>query len=227
MDQRIIRFKHCDARFFPYLEKVLDRLPVEIKKDLLNNKGLQILAREGLHEMCAVRVDFDTAVKSVICFNTRALFEPEHRLIHTIAHQFALYVLGEKETDESERKAEELLSTWGFEKEIEAVRYCRAVSESEGYQIGYEWARKQSKDYLLRHFGLYFDEWNEKGLRRISREQYEKLQSEAGTRALLKDQIKTEGAEEIGEPAVPAVPRDEAIIAGIMAAVKEVKFQDI
>jgi hypothetical protein len=53
---------------------------------------------------------------------------------------------------------------WGFEQELEAVRYCRAVFESADYKKGYEWAIKQNKDYLLQHFGLYFDEWNEKGL---------------------------------------------------------------
>jgi hypothetical protein len=227
MDQRMTRFKHCDPRFFPYLERVLDRLPEKIREHILNSTALQVVAGEDLHQRCALRVEFDDPVKTLLCFNPVALFEPEHQILHTIAHELALYVIGEVESVKAEEKAEGLLLEWGFQMEIEAVRYCKAVSESEGYQIGYEWARKQSKDYLLRHFGLYFDEWNEKGLRRLSREQLEKVKSEAGTRALLKDQIETEGAGEIGEPEVTALPRDEAIIAGIMAAVKEIKLQDL
>ena len=225
MDKRMTRFKHCDLRFLPYLEKVLDRLPERIREHILNSTTLQVVAGEDLHRSCALRVEFADPVKTLLCFNPIALFEPEHQLIHTIAHELALYVIGEVISGNAEQKAEDLLLEWGFDMEIEAVRYCKAISESKGYRIGYEWAKKQSKDYLLRHFGLYFDEWNEKGLRRISREQLEKVKSEAGTKALLKNQIKTGGAGAIGEPEVPALPRDEAIIAGIMAAVKEIKFQ--
>jgi hypothetical protein len=227
MDKRMTRFKHCDPRFFPYLEKVLDRLPEKVREDILNNKALQVVAGEDLHRNCALRVDFDDSVKTLLCFNPKVLFEPEHQLIHTIAHELALYVAGDVGSVKAEQKAEDLLLEWGFDMEIEAVRHCKAVSESEGYKIGYEWARKQSMDYLLQHFGLYFDEWNEKGLRRMSREQLEQVKSKAGTRVLLEDRIETGGAREMGEPEVTALPRDEAIIAGIMAAVKEIKLQDL
>ena len=42
MDKRIARFKHCDSRFYPYLEKVLGKLPGEVKEEVLNNQALQI-----------------------------------------------------------------------------------------------------------------------------------------------------------------------------------------
>jgi len=228
MDQRMTRFKHCDPRFFPYLGKVLDRLPERIREDILNSTTLQVVAGEDLHRSCALRVEFDDPVKTLLCFNPKVLFEPEHQLIHTIAHELALYVIGEVISGNAEQKAEDLLLEWGFDMEIEAVRYCKAISESKGYRIGYEWAKKQSKDYLLRHFGLYFDEWNEKGLRKMSREQYERLQAHADTTEILGD-TPTDAGEEFGAPredAIPgAPPRDEATMAGIMAAVKEIKFQ--
>jgi hypothetical protein len=227
MDKRMTRFKHCDPRFFPYLEKVLDRLPDKVREDILNSTAVQVLAGEDLHRSCALRVDFDDPVKTLLCFNPKVLFEPEHQLIHTIAHEFALYVAGEVGSVKAAQKAEDLLHEWGFDMEIEAVQHCKAVSESEGYKIGYAWAKKQSMDYLLQHFGLYFDEWNEKGLRRMPREQLAQVKSEAGTRALLKDRIETGGAEELGKPEATALPRDEAIIAGIMAAVKEIKIQGL
>jgi hypothetical protein len=227
MDKRMTRFKHCDPRFFPYLEKVLDRLPEKVREDILNSTALQVVAGEDLHRSCALRVDFDDPVKTLLCFNPKVLFEPEHQILHTIAQEFALYVIGEEGSAKAEQKAEDLLLEWGFEMEIEAVRHCTAVSESAGYRIGYEWARKQSMDYLMQHFGLYFDEWNEKGLRRMSREQLEEVKSKAGTRVLLDDRIETGGGGEMGETEVTALPRDEAIIAGIMAAVKEIKLQEL
>jgi len=230
MDKRLARFKHCDSRFYPYLEKVLERLPGEVKENLLNNTDLQIMAGEDLLDMCVLRYEFDNPVKNLVYLNMKVLMEPEHQLIYTIAHELAHCVVGEGETDQAERKVEDLLIAWGFEKEIEAVRYEKAIAESEAYQTGYEWAKKQNKDYLLRHFGLYFDQWNEKGLKRMSREQFEELQSQAGTPAMLVDMPQTKRqdyGESKEETIAGTLPRDEAIIAGIMAAAKEVKFQDL
>jgi hypothetical protein len=230
MDKRLARFKHCDSRFYPYLEKVLERLPGEVKENLLNNTDLQIMAGEDLLDMCVLRYDFEDPVKNLVYLNMKVLMESEHQLVYTIAHELAHYVSGEGETDQAERKVEDLLIAWGFEKEIEAVRYDKAIAESEVYQAGYAWAKKQNEEYLLRHFGLYFDQWNEKGLKTMSREQFEKLQSQAGTTAILGDMARTK-KQDYGESKEDTIegtlPRDEAIIAGIMAAVKEIKFQNL
>jgi len=230
MDKRLARFKHCDSRFYPYLEKVLERLPGEVKENLLNNTDLQIIADENLLDMCVLRYDFEDPVKNLVYLNMKVLMESEHQLVYTIAHELAHYVSGEGETDQAERKVEDLLIAWGFEKEIEAVRYDKAIAESEVYQTGYAWAKKQNEEYLLRHFGLYFDQWNEKGLKTMSREQFEKLQSQAGTTAILGDMARTK-KQDYGESKQDTIagtlPRDEAIIAGIMAAVKEIKFQNL
>jgi hypothetical protein len=97
------------------------------------------------------------------------LVEPEHRIIFTIAHEIARYVTKKGEAEEVvRRKVEDLLVKWGFEKELEAFRYDTAIAESKGYKISYEWAKRHNRDYVLRHFGLYFDEWNKRGLRRIT-----------------------------------------------------------
>ena len=222
MDERIGRFKQCEPRFYPYLERVIERLPADVRERVLNDKELQIIADEDLIELCVLRYSFEHPVRNIIYLNTKVLMEPEHQLIHTLAHELALYIIGEGETEEARMKAEDLLTQWGFEREIEAVRYDKAIAESDGYQTGYSWARKQSKDYLLRHFGLYFDEWNEKGLKRMSRQQLEKLQSQAAAPILEEmAQVKEKDA------SAAMLRRDEAIIAGIMAAVKEIRFEEV
>jgi hypothetical protein len=222
MDERIKRFKQCEPRFYPYLRKVLERLPADVRERVLTDTELQIIADEDLIELCVLRYRFEHPVRNIIYLNTKVLMEPEHQLIHTLAHELALYIIGEGETEEARMKAEDLLTQWGFEREIEAVRYDKAIAESDGYQAGYSWARKQSKDYLLRHFGLYFDEWNEKGLKRMSRQQLEKLQSQAAAPILGEmAQVKEKDA------SATMLRRDEAIIAGIMAAVKEIRFEEV
>jgi len=221
MDQDLGRFTHCDPRFHPYIERVLARLPEEVTERFLNDRGFQILAGDDLLEECVLRYAFEAPVKRLVYLNTKMLMEPEHWLIYAIAHEVARYMIGEGESETVEEKVEELLVEWGFAEELDAFRYDTAIAESEGYKIGYEWARTQSSDYVLRHFGLYFDEWNEKGLRRMSKERFELLQSRAATA------VAEGGGGAEKEVTESPLPRDEAIIAGIMAAVKEIKFRDL
>ena len=44
------KFERCDPRFFSYLGKVLERLPPDVKKDILDNERFQLLADEAFHE---------------------------------------------------------------------------------------------------------------------------------------------------------------------------------
>jgi len=230
MDKGITRFKHCDSRFYPYLEKVFERLPDEIKEEILNDESLQIISHDDFHEMCILGYEFDHPVKKLVYLNTRVLRGPEHGLVCTIAHAIAYSVIGEKDRSQQENEAEGLLMDWGFEYELEAVRYCRAVFESADYKRGYEWAIKQNTDYLLQHFGLYFDEWNEKGLGRMSRKEFVRLYDEAHIPSSLSHmpQIEKQSDVTIGEDRISEVfSSDEAVLSGIMAAVKEIKFDDL
>ena len=229
MEQIMQKFEHCDSRFYPHIEKVLERLPEEVREKLHNDTGFQILAGDDLLVLCVVRYEFDEPVNKLVYLNTKLLMEPEHQLIYTIAYEIARYVGGEENIEAAEKKAEDLLIKWGFGAELEAYRYDMAIAASKGYQIGYEWAKKQSKDYVLRHFGLYFDEWNTKGLRKMSKEQFEMIHARAET--VIRDEAGTipqkDDKEHERAPAEGGLPRVEAIIAGIMTAVKEIKFHDL
>ena len=229
MKQIMHQFKHCDSRFYPHIEKVLKRLPEEVREKLHNDMGFQILAGDDLLVLCVVRYEFDEPVRRLVYFNTKLLMESEHQLIYTIAYEIARYVDGEGDEEVVEKKAEDLLIKWGFEEELEAYRYDTAIAASKGYQIGYEWAKKQNRDYVLRHFGLYFDEWNTKGLRRMSKEQFEMIHARAET--VIRDEAGVIPQKDYKEnkkvPAEGGLSRVEAIIAGIMTAVKEIKYHDV
>jgi len=230
MEERITRFKHCDSRFHPYLEKVLERLPEDIKVDVLNNEGFQFVAGDEFHDMCVLHYAFDHPVEKIVYLNTRMLIEPEYRIILGISHGVAHYVVGEKKATEQEKNVENLLIHWGFEKELEAVRYCHAIAESEDYKVGYEWAKKQSGDYLSQHFGLYFDEWDEKGLGTMSRNGFEQIYDHPEIPSILAKMSPLRKATRIEsekDKISEAFTKDEAVVAGIMAAIKEIRSQDL
>jgi hypothetical protein len=209
---------------------VFDRLPQEIREKVLNDKSFQILTDEDLLNTCVLRYKFCDPVKTLIYLNTKILMEPEHQLIHTIAHEIAHHVSSIEKEQFHEKEAEDLLIRWGFKKEVNAVRYDFEMAESKGYKIGYEWAKNQNQDYLMQHFGLYFDEWNEEGLGRVSDNKLEMLNHTAETESILEDIIKLKKGEAV-ESAKEKIPETlslrKTMLAGIMTAVKEFKLNEL
>jgi len=230
VDKRFDRFKFCDSRLFPYLEKVMDRLPDEVKEALLNNHTLQILADENALYACAVQYAFDQPIESLIYLNPKILMESEHLIICIIACEVAHHVLSKGRPDLSEEAVADLLIDWGFEKEVKTMRYERTVTQSEGYRAGYNWARKQSQDYLMQHFGLYFDEWNEKGLINVSSEALDVLPDKAKSDSTIDEMIRLEKEayiESEEDKVSETLSLRKTMLAGIMAAVKELKLSEI
>ena len=71
------------------------------------------------------------------------------------------------------------------------------------------------------HFGLYFDEWNERGLAGMSEDRVESFGSKFSPSKLLP------GSARRLEKEVPeGFSVDEVFMEGIMAAVKEIKSQE-
>ena len=232
MDKRINRFKICDFRFYPYLAKVFERLPEEVREKILNDTTFQILADEDLLNACVLRYNFENPVKALVYLSSKILTEPGHQLIYTIAHEIAKYVLSivETKTEFREEDIEDLLVQWGFEREMEAVQYDKAITESEGYKTGYEWAKKQKKDYLMQHFGLYFDEWNERGFGRMPSKVLNKLSQRAETDSILNNTVqlkKWKKIEPTKDRTLETLSLRKAMLAGIMVAVKEFELKDL
>ena len=123
-----------------------------------------------------------------------------------------------------------MLVGWGFKKEVEAVRYDKAIVESTGYKAGYNWAKKQNSDYLLQHFGLYFDQWDELGLEGISKEAFEMPSNLPKAETIHDDRIqlyKIESDNRGQNRVLRAVLLRGAVLSGILAAVKELKIRDL
>ena len=187
MSARIQRFKLCDLRFHPYLRRVIERLPEEIREIVLNDMSFQILTDDDIFEALVLRYEFGAPVRHLVYLNTKILREPDHQIIHTIAFEIAHYILKKQDTHESERDLDNLLLVWNFGKEVEAVRYDQAISKSDGYKIGYDWAQKQDLDYLRQHFGLYFDQWNDAGMGSLSINDLNMLNRKLETDPILED----------------------------------------
>jgi len=228
MDIRIDRFKLCDLRFLPYIIRIIERLPEDVREDVLNDKSFQILTDDDALNACVLRYRFSDPVKTLVYLNTKILKEPEHQLIHTIASEIAHYVSNKRKTGLGSKDIDDLLLQWGFEKEVEAVRYDHAISESEGYKIGYEWAKKQNHDYLMQHFGLYFDQWNDEGMGRLSNKELNFLNRKFKTDLISEDIVPLKNLELVesdNDRISESLSNRMAMLAGILTAVKEANIR--
>ena len=224
MDKRMNRFKLCDLHFLPHLKTVIERLPGDVREDVLNDKSFQILTDDDALNACVLRYRFSDPVKTLVYLNTKILKEPEHQLLHTIASEIAHYVLSKRKTGLGSKDIDDLLFQWGFEKEVEAVRYDHAISESDGYKIGYDWAKKQNHDYLMQHFGLYFDQWNDEGIGRLSNKELKMLNHKFETELISEDivpSINLKFVESDNGRISELLSNRMAMLAGILTAVKE------
>ena len=160
MDERIKRFKLCDLRFQPYLAGVIERLPDQVRNEVLDDTGFQILTDDDALKACVLRYRFSEPVKTLVYLNANLLREPRHQLIYTIASEIAHYDLSKRQAALDAGSINALLREWGFGKEVDAVRSTLLLCESRGYKLGYDWAKKQDRDYLMQHFGIYYKAWN-------------------------------------------------------------------
>jgi hypothetical protein len=211
---------------------VFERLPQTVRDEVLNDESFQILADEDMFNADALRYDFGKPVNLLVYLNSKIISAPKHQVIYTIAHEIARYVLRAHKgrSQFCEKDIQDLLVNWGFETEVEAVRYDQAITESDGFKTGYDWAKKQSKDYLMQHFGLYFDEWNERGLGKKPSNVLDKLDLRAEADSIfdhvvpLKNGKRIESNEDIISETVSL---RKAMLAGIMVAVNEFKARDV
>ncbi len=153
--KKLSRFNFCDRRFFPYIEKVLARLPGEICQSVLDDLSFTMVSFE---DAVGTFYPLPSEVKALIVLSGEVLKEPEFQIIHTIAHELAHKVIGKGESGLYEKEAEELLVKWGFQEEVQKVNYARTWLEGGGYKIGYEWASKQPD---LSQFEEFYTEWDE------------------------------------------------------------------
>jgi hypothetical protein len=203
---------------------VLGRLPEKVREIVLNEETFQILTDDDIFEALVLRYEFGAPIRTLVYLNTKILNEPDHQIIHTIASEIAHYILKKEGIHRLEGKLDALLKEWGFGKEVEAVRYDQVVSESEGYKIGYDWAKRQNHDYLMQHFGLYFDQWNDEGMGRLSSKELDMLNHKFETDLISEDIVPLKNlklAESDNGRISELLSNRMAMLAGILTAAKE------
>jgi len=151
-DKKKVLLEHCDKRFHPYVDEVLVRLSHAARNQVLSDPTLKITSFDG--ESGGLFVDFGSPVKKLIILNETLLDKPEFYIVHAIAHEIAHKIRGVRETELDEMETEKLLCSWRFETESKAVPNVKAISESEGLRIGYEWANQND----LTNFQEFSDE---------------------------------------------------------------------
>jgi hypothetical protein len=217
----VSRFRHCDKRFFPYLEKVLNQLPDDLREKILGDQGLEIIGDEDLLAAKSKSYSFKPPITDLIYLDSSILERPVLEVTYTIAHEIANYVVAREELDEQSRaaKAKDLLVEWQFVMDLDRIRPDGAIEKSRGYRIGYEWAKRQKLDDLLWNYKEYFDEWHEE---RISVERFEQLYIDVAPFSII-EQIEGEenDKDDSAEETVPEDVLEAQIIWGLMAAVKE------
>jgi len=224
MNQRIQRFKLCDLRFHPYLRRVIERLPEDVREIVLNDMSFQILTDDEIFEALVLRYEFGAPVRHLVYLNTKILREPDHQIIHTIAFEIAHYIQKKQGTQVWERKLGNLLIEWGFGKVVEAVRHDDAMSKSEGYKIGYDWAQRQDLDYLRQHFGLYYDQWNDDGMGNLSINDLKMVNRKLETDPILEDIVSIKKLDSVGTHShgvSESLSTQKSMLAGILTAFKE------
>jgi len=156
--KKLLRFQNCNSKFYPYIEKVLKRLPEEVCfSSVLDDLNFEIISF-GTPDIAGRFINFSNKIENLVILNESILHLAEFQIIHTVAHEIAHKIAGGGETGLYEKEAEELLVKWGFEKEVEAADYYIPIVESEGYQIGFKWAAKQED---LSDFEEFYQEWDE------------------------------------------------------------------
>jgi hypothetical protein len=66
MDERINRFKLCDLHFYPYLTSVIERLPEQVRNEVLDDNGFQIFTDDDALKACVLRYRFSEPVKTLL-----------------------------------------------------------------------------------------------------------------------------------------------------------------
>lgn len=217
----VSRFSYCDKRFFPYLEKVLNQLPDDLKDDILGDAKLQIISDEDHLSAASINYTFKPAIQNLIYLNTAILNRPVLDITYTIAYEFAKHLAGKQKTDKKskDKEVKKLLVDWEFIMDLDRVRPADPIEESKGYRIGYDWAQRQKLDDLLWNYKQYFDEWHEE---RISPERFEQLYIDVAPFSILEQMEQEKQDDEVKDKNASVNDTLEAgIIWGLMAAVKE------
>jgi len=227
VSKKITRFTRCNPGFYSFLKKVLMRLREEIcYQGILDDLNFELVSFNN--DSAGHYYQFVRQIENLVVLNDTILNHPENKIIYTIVYEIAHKILKRGEAETYGEKIEELLAIWGFKNEVDDAKYERPILESEGYQIGNGWARRQ-KD--LSKFEEFYNEWNEG---QLSGERLEELLYVADTFSILYKTGFFEGKSVnlVDEDDFLEIPKDatfdngslnKGIVWGVMGFLKEKK----
>ena len=205
-------------------------MPDDVRETILENRNFQILSDDNFHASGSLYYRFDESISNLIYLNTATLKQPVFDINYTIAFEIAKVVADKTHTEPAprDREAKKMLVEWNFIMDTDMLKPKDPVEESEGYQIGYQWAKKQKQDDLLWNYRHYFDEWNEE---RISPERFEQLYIDVAPFSILEQMSPEKADSEAADKDDQEASRDgdlleAGIICGVMAAIKELVDKD-
>ena len=148
------RFRYLDNNFSPYIEKVLQKLPSDIKELITAETSLQIIDSRKFERKSSTLIRFDSSVKDLIILDLSLLKRREVEIIYHIAFELATWAAAK-----SPASAEELMAKWGFEPVLVVNYRAHPVDEANDprYLRAAEWAENQDEKYLLEKLDKYFD----------------------------------------------------------------------
>jgi hypothetical protein len=129
--QRVARFTHCDPNFYPYIEKVLRRLPKGVRiKQVLEDLSFEIVTFDDTNGQFFL---LPNQIQSFLVLDRSLLKQAESVIIYTIARQLAYKTIGKRDTVLYAKEAEELLIKWGFADEMWEMKnfYSELFEDSE------------------------------------------------------------------------------------------------
>lgn len=184
------RFPACDPEIIETLVwTVWPRLPKEIQQRLLEDKDFQLMP--VYPHPSGFYMTFDPPLKHVVVVNLREE-DSTIQKAHTLAHEIAHWVAADKGL--AERDAEALIVKWGFQHEVESVRYGNPIAEEKGFNVGYKWASR-ADDFDLEPFIKHFNQWKKEDEFPF----FEDLAIEIGLHDILIDEGIIEDTDEVGE----------------------------
>ena len=198
-------------------------MPEKEKTELFKNKNIEIIT---IKKERGCQIPFNNPIDSLIYLNWSEIsrlsdLEKTYGVAHEIAHHFA----GRGRTGLREMEAEDLLRTWGFEKEIEAAGYSAPEFEKKGYSIGYEGAKKEFSSsgahwlYILEH--TIYNWENEE----MTKDQEKNLIQFINLTSILNESNKEIEDNNIQDKNLDSFMK--GVICGIMRRVKELKEQEV
>ena len=213
------RFTYCDKRFYPYLDKVSGQIPDNLREDILGDSNFQIISDDDILVAKSRNFNFQHPISYLVYLNTAILKQPVSEITFAIASEYACYLAAKDSPspEEQKKQAKKLLVEWEFIMDLDRIRPPDPIEESEGYQIGFEWARRQKLDDLIWNYKEYFDEWHEE---RISPERFEQLYIDVAPFSIL-EQMEIKDKKGEAQDTASEDTLEAEIIWGLMAAIKE------